>query len=96
MSTTLGQVHAPFWYVLSICVLRTTHSLPFLFLDVPLILDAVYTPPPCWAALTHLFLAQGPCVPRGSWYSIYVLALRARCGSGWRPVFFHDDPFIIF
>ena len=80
MSTTCCQVHVPFWYVLSLRVPRTDYSLPFLFLFVPLILDVVYLLPPCWAALTHLFLTQGSFVPRGSQYSTSVLSFRARLG----------------
>ena len=71
----LLSVHVPFWYVISICVLRIPHSLPFLFLDVPLILDVVYALPPWWAVLTHLFLTQGSCVPRGSFMCTLVLDL---------------------
>ena len=71
MSTTCCQVHVPFWHVLSIRVPRTVYSLPFLFLYVPLILVVVYMLPPCWAALTNLFLTQGSSVPRGSRYCTY-------------------------
>jgi len=49
---TWCQVHAPFWYVLSIHVVPITHSFPFLSLDVPLTLDVVYTPFP-WLGDHH-------------------------------------------